>query len=83
MAEWKFEKYDHLQDAVKRFFEILDQKEESEMSGREFHPTRMNFENRTIDSCRVYDSVELKSVFDQMKVLSGYRQEKEMKEWGI
>lgn len=77
MAEWKFEKYDHLQDAVKRFFEILDIKEESSF-GREFSPNRMDFENRCVNSCRVYNTAELESIFSQMKVLSGYRQHKEM-----
>lgn len=82
MAEWVFPKYDHLQDAVKRFFEILDKKEESS-NGREFHPNKMDFEDRVVDSCRVYDTAELRDLFDQMKVLSGYRQQKEMKDWGI
>jgi len=81
--EWEFEKYDHLQDAVKRFFEILDIKEYSGMSDTEFHPNRMNFENRTVDSCRVYNSAELKSVFEQMKILSGYRMQKEMQDWNL
>ena len=81
--EWTFPKYDHLQDAVKRFFEILDIKEYSEMSDREFHPNKMNFEERVVSSCRVYNTAELKTVFEQMKVLSGYRQQKEMKDWNI
>lgn len=79
---WEFEKYDHLQDAVKRFFEILDIKECSS-NMREFHPNRMDFENRCVNSCRVHNTAELKSVFDQMKVLSGYRQQKEMKDWNL
>lgn len=79
---WSFEKYDHLQDAVKRFFEILDIKEESS-NGGEFHPNKMNFEDRKIDSCRVYNSAELVDLFKQMKVLSGYRQEEEMRDWKI
>lgn len=82
MADWVFPKYDHLQDAVKRFFEILDTKEESS-DGNEFHPNRMDFEDRVVDSCRVYTCAELRDLFDQMKVLSGYRQAKEMKDWGI
>jgi hypothetical protein len=81
--EWTFPKYDHLQDAVKRFFEILDIKEESEMSGREFHPNRMNFEDGKIDSCRVYNSAELIDLFKQMKILSGYRQIEEMREMNL
>lgn len=83
MAQWTFPKYDHLEDAVKRFFEILDIKEESEMSGREFSPNRMNFEDRKIDSCRVYNSAELVDLFKQMKILSGYRQMEEMRDWNI
>jgi hypothetical protein len=80
--EWTFEKYDHLQDAVKRFFEILDIKEESS-NGHKFHPNKMNFEDRVIDSCRVYNSAELVDLFKQMKALSGYRQQKEMQDWGL
>lgn len=83
MAEWTFPKYDHLQDAVKRFFEILDIKEESGMSGREFHPNQMDFEDRKINSCRVYNTAELVDLFKQMKVLSGYRQAEEMRNWNI
>lgn len=81
--EWIFPKYDHLQDAVKRFFEIMNITEESEMSGREFKPNRMNLEDRKIDSCRVYNTAELKSVLEQMEILSGYRQAREMKEWNL
>lgn len=84
MREWIFPKYDHLQDAVKRFFEILDIKEDSEANPDVmFHPNRMNFEDRVINSCRVYNTAELKSVFEQMQILSGYRQQKEMKDWNI
>lgn len=72
--KWEFKKYDHLQDAVKRFFEILNIKEESSF-GVKFHPNRMNLKNGTIDSCRVYNSAELKSILDQMEVMSGYRQD--------
>jgi hypothetical protein len=70
--EWVFPKYDHLQDAVKRFFEILDIKEESSF-GREFHPNKMNLEDRKIDSCRVHNTAELASVLEQMKTLSEYK----------
>lgn len=79
---WEFQKYDHLQDAVRRFFEILDIKEESS-NGVEFHPNKMDFKNRVISSCRVYNSAELGDLFKQMKVLSGYRQIEEMKEMKI
>lgn len=72
MKEWTFQKYDHLQDAVKRFFEILDIKEVSS-NDIEFSPNKMNIESRKIDSCRVYDSAELSSVLEQMKVLSEYK----------
>lgn len=82
MRDWIFPKYDHLQDAVKRFFEILDIEETSDF-GLDFYPNRMNFEDRTIDSCRVHNTAELKSVFEQMKIMSGYQQAKEMKDWNI
>lgn len=77
--EWEFPKYDHLQDAVKRFFEILDTKEVT-MSGKEFHPNSMDFSKKTVISCRVRDSAELANIFEQMQILSGYRQAKEMKD---
>lgn len=80
--EWVFPKYDHLDQAVKRFFEILDIKEESS-NGREFHPNRMDFEERVISSCRVHNTAELVDLFKQMKVLSGYRQIEEMRDWNI
>lgn len=83
MPDFIFEHYDHLQDAVKRFFEILDTKEESFVSGKEFHPNRMDFEERVVRSCRVKTVAELEDLFIQMKVLSGYQQAKEMKDWGI
>lgn len=72
MTAWVFPKYDHLQDAVKRFFEILDIKEVSD-NDVEFHPNRMDLESGVINSCRVYNSAELSSVLDQMKVLSGHK----------
>lgn len=58
-----------LEENVRMFFEILDQKETSS-SGREFHPTRMNIEDRKIDSCRVWDSHRLKRILAKMKELS-------------
>lgn len=81
-SEWIFPKYDHLQDAVKRFFEILDIKEES-YNGVEFHPNKFNAEDRVIESCRVHNTAELNSIITQMKILSGYQQMKEMKDWKI
>lgn len=80
--QWEFRKYDHLQDAVKRFFEILNITEVSD-SGMEFKPNRMNLKDRKIDSCRVYNTAELASILDQMEIMSGYRQEKEMRDWKI
>lgn len=80
--QWEFLKYDHLQDAVKRFFEILDTKEESD-SGHEWHPVTMDFDKVKIASCRVVRTAELQDLFEQMKILSGYRQEKEMRDWKI
>lgn len=74
MTHWTFLKHDNLDSAVRRFFEILDIKEESGMSGREFSPNRMNFKDRKIDSCRVYNSAELVDLFKQMKVLSRYNE---------
>lgn len=80
--EWEFQKYHHLQDAVKRFFEILNIKEVSD-NGVEFHPNRMNIEDRKIDSCRVFNSAELRSVLEQMEIMSGFRQAKEMQELNL
>lgn len=59
-----------LKDCVKLFFEIMDRKEYSEGSDREFHPNRMNVENRTIDSCRVWDTHRLNRILKKMKELS-------------
>lgn len=61
-GSWKFPEYDNLEEAVKRFFEIMDKKEESD-SGREFRPN-------VISSCRVYDTAELESLLPQMKELA-------------
>lgn len=69
---WTFPGYAHLEDAVVRFFEILDIKEESSMSGRTFHPNRMNVEDRKIDSCRVHNTAELVHVLKEMKRLAEY-----------
>lgn len=61
---WTFPKYEELNPAVQRFFEILDTVEVSN-NDREFHPV-------TIGSCRVYATAELGSLLWQMKVYSGY-----------
>ena len=54
-----------LEEKVKRFFEILDIKEESD-SGREFSPVY-------IVSLRVLLTQELGQLLNEMKVLSGYK----------
>lgn len=68
--KWEFPQHETLQEAVKRFFEILDTKEESFMSGREFSPVRMDFEDRKISSCRVTLTAELEDLLPQMKALA-------------
>ena len=73
--KWEFEKYDHLQDAVKRFLEILNITEETN-EGKPYKPNK-------IVSCRVHNSAEMEDVLKQMEVLSGYRQAKEMKDLGL
>ncbi len=80
--QWEWPQYAHLQDAVKRFFEILDIRETSDFD-REFNPVRFNFDDATISSCRVVRTAELTDLLEQMKVLSGYRQIKEMQELNI
>lgn len=52
-----------LQKAVQEFFAILDITEDSEMTGRDFHPT-------TIRSCRVMDGQRLESILSHMRALS-------------
>jgi len=71
---WTFEEYTKLEDAVRRFFEILDIKEYSGMSDREFHPNKMDFENGKVSSVRVYNAAELEHVFREMKRLSNYNE---------
>lgn len=67
--EWTFPVYTELAPAVKRFFEILDSREESD-SGTEFSPVYMDFKDLKISSVRVYASAELKSLLPQMKTLA-------------
>jgi len=61
---------DTLEECVKLFFEILDTKEYSDMSDREFHPTRFNAEERAIISCRVWDTHRLGKLLPRMKELA-------------
>lgn len=68
-VKWEFPKYTELAPAVKRFFEILDNKEESDF-GQEFHPNRMDTKDLCIHSCRVYATAELESLMPQMKELA-------------
>lgn len=58
-----------LEENVRLFFQILETKEMSD-SGREFHPTRFNAEERCIDSCRVWDTHRLNRIMKKMKELS-------------
>jgi hypothetical protein len=58
-----------LEENVRLFFEIMDTKEYSDMSDREFHPTRFNAEDRCIDSCRVWDTHRLNKIMKRMKEL--------------
>lgn len=84
MAEkWTFPKYDHLQDAVKRFFEILQETEYSYNADRDFHPVKLETDDKgktVISSIRVYKTAELTSLLEQMEILSGHRQAREMRE---
>lgn len=71
--KWEFPVYDRLEDAVRRFFEILDGKEYSDNSGKDFHPVRIDVDNNgkvVISSIRVYKTAELTSLIKQMKELS-------------
>lgn len=58
-----------LEENVRMFFEFLDKTEYSEMSDKEFHPNRWNLEDRTISSCRVWDTHRLNRVMKKMKEL--------------
>lgn len=69
-SKWVFPEYTELAPAVKRFFEILDSREESD-SGREFSPVKMDYKDLVISSVRVYKSAELESLLPQMKRLAG------------
>lgn len=55
-------KDEELSQAVREFFAILDTTEDSEMTGKEFHPT-------TIQSCRVLESQKLEKILSRMKQL--------------
>lgn len=68
-------RYYKLSKLVRRFFEILDTKEESFSSGTEFHPTRVEIDQYGvvyIPTCRVMRMVELNKLFEDMKELSDY-----------
>lgn len=69
MVEWTFPVYTELAPAVKRFFEILNSREESE-AGVEFYPVKIDFKDFVITSVRVYKTAELKSLLSQMKKLA-------------
>lgn len=66
--KWTFPEYTSLTPAVKRFFEILDSREESD-SGVEFSPVKFSKEWQ-ITSVRVYKTAELNSLLPQMKKLA-------------
>jgi hypothetical protein len=57
-----------LEQCVKRFFEILDTKEETD-SGREFKPVVWDPEELAFRSCRVLKGIEMGFIFDRMKEL--------------
>lgn len=61
-----------LEENVRLFFQILDQKEHSDNSGCSWSPTKMDFDDLCIHSCRVWDSHRLKRVFAKMKELVAY-----------
>lgn len=61
---------DTLEECVKLFFEILDTRESNERGDHEFNPTRFNFEEKVIDSCRVWDTHRLAKLLPKMKELS-------------
>lgn len=69
---WEFPKYDNLDDAVRRFFEIMDEKEYSDNAQRYFSPVRFEVGEDgkvIISSIRVYKTAELTSLLKQMKEL--------------
>lgn len=66
---WTFPKYTELAPAVKRFFEILDQRESSD-SGRDFNPVQMDYKELQISSVRVILTAELTDLLPQMRALS-------------
>ena len=53
---------DEIRALVREFFAILEATEDSEMSGKEFHPT-------TISSCRVMVTERLKTLLPRLKEL--------------
>lgn len=59
-----------LEACVKLFFQIIDSKEYSEHSGREFHPTKFDAEDKTFNSCRVWDTHRLNKLLPKMKELA-------------
>lgn len=66
--EWKAP--ETLEENVRMFFEFLDKKEYSGLSDRAFHPNKFNIEERTIGSCRVWDTHRLSRVMTKMRELS-------------
>lgn len=77
MAAWTFPKYTELAPAVKRFFEILDEREYSYDTHKEFHPIKLDVDIDAkvyITSIRVYKTAELNSLLPQMKKLARVRQ---------
>jgi hypothetical protein len=54
---------DELAAQVREFFAIMDTVEESDMSGKEFHPT-------TISSCRIMHTMRLDKLLPEMKRLA-------------
>lgn len=75
-GKWVFPIYDNLEDAVKRFFEILDGKEYSDNAQRYFHPIKLQVAEEDakvfISSIRVFKTAELSSLLPQMKALARY-----------
>lgn len=76
MTTWKFPEYTELAPAVKRFFEILDEREYSDNARKEFHPIQLGVDitaKAYISSIRVYKTAELNSLLPQMKKLAEKR----------
>lgn len=86
-GKWVFPTYDRLEDAVLRFFEILDTQEFSDNAQRYFHPIKLETDNSgktVISSIRVFKTAELESLLPQMKALArtSYVIQKEIDELG-